>query len=197
MTPGDFYAFTAEAPGRASQIITPIGVSEVFSQASVASDDSRIVHIDALWDTGASNSVITSALAKRIGLIPISKAHVVHGGGTSVQNVYLVNIFLPNQVFLRGVRVTECHDNVGNFGVIIGMDVITKGDFSLTNVGGKSCFSFRIPSIARIDYQEEMYAKKQLELNLPPVVKPPDKVPGRNDPCYCGSNKKYKHCHGR
>ncbi|MFH0989662.1 MAG: SEC-C domain-containing protein [bacterium] len=22
------------------------------------------------------------------------------------------------------------------------------------------------------------------------------KPPGRNDPCYCGSNKKYKHCHG-
>lgn len=20
---------------------------------------------------------------------------------------------------------------------------------------------------------------------------------GRNDPCYCGSNKKYKHCHGK
>jgi preprotein translocase subunit SecA len=23
------------------------------------------------------------------------------------------------------------------------------------------------------------------------------KEPGRNDPCYCGSGKKYKHCHGR
>ena len=23
---------------------------------------------------------------------------------------------------------------------------------------------------------------------------PPDK-PGRNDPCWCGSGKKYKHCH--
>jgi preprotein translocase subunit SecA len=24
-----------------------------------------------------------------------------------------------------------------------------------------------------------------------------DKVPGRNDPCYCGSGKKFKLCHGR
>jgi preprotein translocase subunit SecA len=24
-----------------------------------------------------------------------------------------------------------------------------------------------------------------------------DKVPGRNEPCYCGSGKKYKFCHGR
>lgn len=27
-----------------------------------------------------------------------------------------------------------------------------------------------------------------------PIVK--DKVVGRNDPCPCGSGKKYKHCHG-
>ena len=24
-----------------------------------------------------------------------------------------------------------------------------------------------------------------------------DKTPGRNDPCFCGSGKKYKMCHGR
>ncbi len=25
--------------------------------------------------------------------------------------------------------------------------------------------------------------------------KHPDVLPGRNDPCWCGSGKKYKHCH--
>ena len=29
-----------------------------------------------------------------------------------------------------------------------------------------------------------------------PFVRPGEKV-GRNDPCPCGSGKKYKHCHGR
>jgi preprotein translocase subunit SecA len=28
-----------------------------------------------------------------------------------------------------------------------------------------------------------------------PIVK--DKMPGRNDPCPCGSGKKFKNCHGR
>ena len=28
-----------------------------------------------------------------------------------------------------------------------------------------------------------------------PIVK--EKVPGRNDPCPCGSGKKFKHCHGK
>ncbi|HSQ79761.1 MAG TPA: SEC-C metal-binding domain-containing protein, partial [Casimicrobiaceae bacterium] len=30
----------------------------------------------------------------------------------------------------------------------------------------------------------------------PPFVRAGEKV-GRNDPCPCGSGKKYKHCHGR
>ena len=28
-------------------------------------------------------------------------------------------------------------------------------------------------------------------------TRPPSQKPGRNDPCYCGSGKKYKKCHGR
>ena len=28
-----------------------------------------------------------------------------------------------------------------------------------------------------------------------PIMK--DKLPGRNDPCTCGSGKKFKNCHGR
>ena len=32
------------------------------------------------------------------------------------------------------------------------------------------------------------------EVNTPVRV---DKMPGRNEPCYCGSGKKFKLCHGR
>jgi preprotein translocase subunit SecA len=33
------------------------------------------------------------------------------------------------------------------------------------------------------------------QVNRTPIVK--DKMPGRNDPCPCGSGKKFKNCHGR
>jgi preprotein translocase subunit SecA len=33
------------------------------------------------------------------------------------------------------------------------------------------------------------------EVQMQPVKV--DKTPGRNEPCYCGSGKKFKHCHGR
>jgi preprotein translocase subunit SecA len=30
-----------------------------------------------------------------------------------------------------------------------------------------------------------------------PVKRPPPAVVGRNEPCPCGSGKKFKHCHGQ
>ena len=39
-----------------------------------------------------------------------------------------------------------------------------------------------------------------LEAFEPEVTQQPvrvEKVPGRNDPCWCGSGKKFKACHGR
>ena len=35
---------------------------------------------------------------------------------------------------------------------------------------------------------------EHVEVNTPVRV---DKTPGRNEPCYCGSGKKFKLCHGR
>ena len=97
---------------------------------------------------------------------------------------------MPNNLIVQNVRVTECQDTTGKFGLIIGMDIITLGDFAVTNANGNTTVSFRIPSVEAIDFVKEFNEKK--------FVKPfiANKVPGRNDPCTCGSGKKYKNCHG-
>ena len=41
----------------------------------------------------------------------------------------------------------------------------------------------------------EAAARDTREANQQPIVK--DELPGRNDPCPCGSGKKFKYCHGR
>jgi hypothetical protein len=46
---------------------------------------------------------------------------------------------------IRNVRVTEFIDE-NDFDVIIGMDIITCGDFAISNYGRKTVVSFRIPS---------------------------------------------------
>lgn len=97
---------------------------------------------------------------------------------------------LPNNVGIAYVEVTE-GDLMGE-DVLIGMDIITRGDFAITNVGGKTTFSFRIPSVETIDYCQQGNQPAVLQK---PIVKA--KQPGRNDSCPCGSGKKYKHCCGK
>lgn len=38
--------------------------------------------------------------------------------------------------------------------IIIGMDVISKGDLSITNYAGKTVLSFREPSMGTVDYSK-------------------------------------------
>ena len=89
------------------------------------------------------------------------------------------------------VQVSEAVLN--GFDVLIGMDIITLGDFSITNVNGKTVFSFRIPSTETVDYVQQ--EKQKVKAAHTPYVAP--KIPKRNDPCPCGSGKKFKNCHGK
>lgn len=142
----------------------------------------------ALWDTGATGSSITPSVVKNLGLTPIGSQVVNHFGGTSTKNTYLVNVFLPNSVTIVGVVVTECEETA-QFGFILGMEIITKGDFSITNVANQTWVSFRVPSMTGIDYVQE--ANKMRFAGV-----------GRNDPCPCGKQDaggkpvKFKKCHG-
>ena len=40
--------------------------------------------------------------------------------------------------------------------VLIGMDIINRGDFAVSNRNGKTMFSFRIPSMSDFDFQSEL-----------------------------------------
>ncbi len=40
-------------------------------------------------------------------------------------------------------------------------------------------------------------APAMAQATMQPVMKSEEEKLGRNQPCYCGSGKKYKHCHGR
>lgn len=108
----------------------------------------------ALWDTGASKSSISQRIVDDLSLIPIGKNNVSTANGVVPVNTYFVDIGLPNGMTVKNVSVTCC--NLGeDIDVLIGMDIIRHGDFSITNVNNKTTFSFRIPSLKEIDYVEE------------------------------------------
>jgi uncharacterized protein YchJ len=188
-----YRAFTQKATGRLREIHTDLKISVPVGQAAVHDGDPRLVDCKALWDTGATNSSITKSLAKKLGLKAVSIAQSHHAQGVTEVPVYVVDLYLPNKVKFAGVTVCEIADTVGGFDVLIGMDIITMGDFSITNMGGNTCVSFRIPSYKEVDFvadhaKDSMSVEQRLKATRPQ---------NQNDPCDCGSGKKYKHCHGK
>ena len=180
------HCFTLKHNGLANRIITPVHVSGPFDPTTPPVPSPKLVKVHALWDTGATQSVITEATATSLGLIATGKKLVHHAGGKGEYNTHLVNFFLPNQVGVAGVLVSECPDIVGPFGAIVGMDIIMRGDLAITNHNGQTWVSFRYPSMHAVDYVDEFNRMQQRF-----AVKV-----GRNEPCPCGSGKKYKKCHG-
>ncbi len=106
-----------------------------------------------------------------------------HAGGETIVARYMINVYLPHKVAFAGVLAAEAQTTGGMFDVIIGMDIICFGDFTISNVDAKTWVSFRTPSIQAVDYVTE--TKIQLYEGTP-----------RNALCPCNSGKKYKRCHG-
>lgn len=152
-------AFTARfIKGRARQLFFTCDIENTASTAGFIKNPNNY---KCLWDTGATSTAISINLAQKLKLLPVGKINITHGGGSHLANKYLVNVHLPNGVCVKDVVVMELPLN--DFDVIIGMDIITLGDFSITNVNGNTVFSFRIPSTKEIDYVAETNASKSVK----------------------------------
>lgn len=117
-----------------------------------------------LWDTGASRSSITQRIVDDLNLIPVGNTNISTANGIVTVNVYFVDFGLPNGVTVKNVMVS-CSDLGDDIDVLIGMDIIKHGDFSITNVNGKTTFSFRTPSINEIDYVKESRENNNQDAN--------------------------------
>ncbi|MCY3799447.1 MAG: retroviral-like aspartic protease family protein [Chloroflexi bacterium] len=109
-----------------------------------------MLEFDALWDTGATASVVSQEVAAKLELLPEGTAEVFHAQGSKHAPKYFVNLGLPNRVQVVGVEVLE--GILKGCDVLIGMDIINMGDFALTNRDGITMLSFQMPSIRHIDF---------------------------------------------
>ena len=111
-----------------------------------------------LWDTGATNSAITKSAAAKLGLKPITKTTVKGVHGEKDVNVYYVEVSLNDGQITINVQVSECDElsSAHDTCMLVGMDIIKLGDFSITNFEGKTVMSFIIPPQKHIDYVKEI-----------------------------------------
>ena len=100
----------------------------------------------ALWDTGADTTIISSRIVKKWEIKPHEAESLQGIGGVINSKRYTIHLGLPKGILMKNLRVLEMSENeMMGYDVIIGMDVISCGDFSITNKGGKTEFMFRIP----------------------------------------------------
>ncbi len=103
-------------------------------------------------------------MVKALGLVPTGMSHVNTANGLAIQNTYIVDVVLPNGLRVTDVTVTGATALSGGCEVLIGMDIITLGDLSITHYKGSTCMSFRIPSLHEVDYV------KSLDFKLTPNI---------------------------
>jgi hypothetical protein len=147
------FAFKQDNPHLCLRLLTE---AQVFGISNGTTGKGTAV--TALWDTGATGSAITPDLAKRMNLISVDRVKVTGVNNTSIVDVAKVSIGLPNKVMVNEVNVMICELNQG-FDLIIGMDIILLGDFSISNGEGKTLFSFAVPPFEnKTDYYEKAAA---------------------------------------
>lgn len=114
-----------------------------------------------IWDTGASISCVTNNIIERYNLTSIGKSDFFTGGHCELRptDVYSIDLMFRDDFIFNNLRVLkiEKHDV---FDIIIGMDIISQGDFAVSNLNGSTSFSFRIPSMGIANFLNENYDKE-------------------------------------
>lgn len=98
----------------------------------------------AAWDTGAENTYISPRVAEALELVAIGETLVMALGGNREVKIYEIALALPNGRLYHDFKV-YC-DDIDDYDILFGMDVINETDFLITCKDEKTSFSFRSPS---------------------------------------------------
>jgi hypothetical protein len=173
------HAFTNSLSNRVTVLNTPAGISRAFHLKG-PQPHPVYSNFQAIWDTGATGSVISERVVNACGLQPTGMTKAQTASGECICPVFMINLLLPNNVTFQNWKVSKMDMGL-HTDVLIGMDIIGLGDFAVTHADGKTCFSFRVPSSKKIDFVAEHHLALKNRV-------------GRNEPCPCGSGKKFKNC---
>ena len=129
-------AYSKEYDSRADAIVT--------SCDFYTADSRRVVHCNkVMWDTGSTTTILSRRLLDKLRPEPYRKGGMSGIGGDVETNTYLVHVAPPTGDVITYIEVME-HD-FEDYDAIIGMDIITYGDFRVESIGGKTTFFFRLP----------------------------------------------------
>lgn len=105
------------------------------------------IQVNALIDTGASFTCISSDIAKQLNLSPHGLTNILTAGHPNLSNIYDVfldiGVDFDTQLVFDPIRVVEVPlIGQSNIGCIIGRDILSKG--VLVYIGCADTFSFSV-----------------------------------------------------
>lgn len=140
--------YTQKSSELAEAIITECRICAPVDFSKGEMPDKIYTTQNAMWDTGATNTLISPKIIKALGLKPFGKSGLSSANGVIETDTYLIHVGIPSGSIVTNILALE--DDNEDYEVVIGMDIITQGDFAFSNKDGHSTFSFRIPSAEEI-----------------------------------------------
>jgi len=105
-----------------------------------------------LWDTGATDTVISKTVVDGLGLKPIGRTCLEGVFGMEEAYIYKISICTETGMIFSDIEAI-CAEK-STYDLVIGMDIISRGDFAVTNKDGQTWFSFRYPSKEHFEFKE-------------------------------------------
>ena len=141
--------------GRIVDTLTiPCAVSKGWDPRSSLPQHDEI-SFDATLHTGITSSGISASVVQACGLRPTRYGTVTTPFGLVERvPIYLVNVWLQPSVAVVGLPVAEI-ESFRDADVVIGMDIIGRGDFAVTNADQETVVTFRFPPQGGIDFEAE------------------------------------------
>ena len=140
------YAFTKKYDNLTRVLTLPVKISLVGSNGSYETQG--------IIDTGAICSVVSLNLVEKLRGIPFNYQFInTASSHNTLTPLYKASIVLCNKLEITNLTVSDGTLPAGEE-CLIGMDILSLGDLAVSNFEGKTCISFRIPSLQNIAFTE-------------------------------------------
>ena len=141
---------TTRYRGRVREIVSDVTFSTPSTLGITAPKELKV---KALWDTGATDCMISETLAFSLGLFPVGRARVFGIHDSEILNEYVVDIIITDQLSFEKRIVTATEAFSSDCQALIGMDIIGEGGFAITRgLEGDTTMSFVVPCTQEIDF---------------------------------------------
>ena len=127
-------------------VFTPDDLSKVAPRAYYHSENCA-------WDTGSEVTIVCPELAEALKLEEIGKGEVSGLGVTRESSVVKLHLGLPSGETFEDVEAFV--DELPDYDLLIGMDVMREMDVAITHSGGRTKFTYERPSKRDIDFTKE------------------------------------------